>query len=146
MGATAATIAPRIRGYDFGMWGRSLPFSAAAALTISLGAPPSLAQEMPRGQIVDEVRCAADPSQSYALYVPSNYSPDRPWSLLVGFHPAARGRAIVETYRAAAEQYGFIVAASNNSRNGPWQGSAARAQAMSADLGQRLSIDPKRVY
>ena len=101
---------------------------------------------MPRGQIVDEVKCAADPSQSYALYLPSNYSPDRSWSLLVGFHPAARGRAIVETYRAAAEQYGFILAGSNNSRNGPWQVSAASAQAMSADLGQRFSIDPKRFY
>jgi hypothetical protein len=105
-----------------------------------------LAQDMPRGQIVDEVKCAADPSQSYALYLPSNYSPDRAWSLLVGFHPAARGRAIVETYQAAAEKYGYIVAGSNNSRNGPWQQSAASLQAMSADLGQRLSIDPKRFY
>ena len=128
------------------MSGRSFPFSAAVTLTISLCAPLSLAQEMPRGQIVDEVKCAADPSQSYALYVPSNYSPDRSWSLLVGFHPAARGRAIVEAYRAAAEQYGFILAGSNNSRNGPWQVSAASAQAMSADLGQRFSIDPKRFY
>lgn len=125
---------------------RSFPFSAAVTLTISLGASPSLAQEIPRGQIVDEVKCAADRSQSYALYVPSTYSPDRSWSLLVGFHPAARGRAIVETYRAAAEQYGFILAGSNNSRNGPWQVSAASAQAMSADLGQRFSIDPKRFY
>lgn len=106
----------------------------------------ALAQDLPRGQIVDEVKCAGDPAQSYALYLPSNYSPDRPWSLLVGFHPAARGRAMVETYRAAAEQYGFILAGSNNSRNGPWQVSAASIQAMSADLGQRFSIDPKRFY
>jgi uncharacterized membrane-anchored protein YhcB (DUF1043 family) len=115
-------------------------------LTISLGATPSLAQEMPRGQIVDEVKCTADPSQSYALYLPSNYSPDRAWSLLVAFHPAARGRAMVETYRAAAEAYGYIVAGSNNSRNGPWQVSGASVEAMSTDLGQRFAIDPKRFY
>src|SRR3954451_15922293 len=91
------------------------------------------AQTLPRGQIVDDVKCAGDPTQSYALYLPSSYSPERSWSLLVGFHPAARGRAIVETYREAAEQYGFILAASNNSRNGSWQVSGASVRAMFTD-------------
>ena len=103
------------------------------------------AQDLPRGQIVD-VTCAGDPAQSYALYLPSTYSPDRAWSLLIAFHPAARGRAMVDTYRAAAEQYGYIVAGSNNSRNGSWQASLASIQAMSADLGQRFSIDANRFY
>ena len=53
---------------------------------------------------------------------------------------------MVETYRAAAEAYGFIVAGSNNSRNGPWQASAASIQAMSADLARRFAIDEKRFY
>ena len=146
MGATVAATAPRIRRYDFGMSGRSFLFGVALVLTVSLRGSATLAQNLPPGQIVDEVKCAADPSQSYALYLPSNYSPDRAWSLLVGFHPAARGRAMVDTYRAAAEKYGYIVAGSNNSRNGPWQVSAASIQAMSADLGQRFQIDPKRFY
>jgi len=128
------------------MSGRSFLFGVALVLTVSLRGSATLAQNLPPGQIVDEVKCAADPSQSYALYLPSNYSPDRAWSLLVGFHPAARGRAMVDTYRAAAEKYGYIVAGSNNSRNGPWQVSAASVQAMSADLGQRFQIDPKRFY
>jgi uncharacterized membrane-anchored protein YhcB (DUF1043 family) len=122
-----------------------LPASVALAVVL-YGTTTVSAQDLPRGQIVDAVKCVDDPTQTYALYLPSNYSPDRPWSLLVGFHPAARGRAMVETYRAAAEQYGFILAGSNNSRNGPWQASAASVQAMSADLGQRFSIDPKRFY
>src|SRR6266487_6653300 len=128
------------------MPGRSFLFGAAVVLALSLRVSAMLAQDLPRGQIVDEVRCAADPTQSYALYLPSNYSPDRAWSLLLGFHPAARGRAMVETYQAAAEKYGYVVAGSNNSRNGPWEVSAASVQAMSADLGQRFSIDPKRFY
>src|SRR5437763_491671 len=73
-------------------------------------------------------------------------SPDRKWSVLVAFHPAARGRAMVEKYAAAAEQYGYIVAGSNNSRNGPWSASVAAVQAVPADLGRRFSIDPRRVY
>ena len=82
----------------------------------------------------------------FAAYLPSTYSPDRAWNLLIGFHPGARGRAIVETYRAAAEQYGYIVAGSNTSRNGPWAISMASVSAMSADLGQRFSIDVNRLY
>jgi predicted esterase len=104
------------------------------------------AQDLPRGSIVDAVACATDASQTYALYLPSTYSPDRSWSLLLAFHPAARGRAMVETYGAAAEQYGYIVAGSNNSRNGSWEVSIAALRAMSADVARRFNIDPDRVY
>jgi pimeloyl-ACP methyl ester carboxylesterase len=119
---------------------------AVALLTVLLQTSTILAQDLPRGQIVDEVTCAGDPTQSYALYLPSTYSPDRAWSLLIAFHPAARGRAMVDTYRAAAEKYGYLVAGSNNSRNGSWQVSLASIQAMSTDISQRFSIDANRLY
>ena len=110
------------------------------------GARAASAQDLPRGTIVDDVKCADDPTQSYALYLPSTYSRAQAWSLLLGFHPAARGRAIVEKYRDAAERYGYIVAASNTSRNGPMAASAASVRAMSLDLGQRFAIDADRLY
>jgi len=112
----------------------------------SLSIAPAHGQELRRGVIIDEVKCVADPSQSYALYLPSSYTPEKSWSLLIAFHPGARGRAMVEKYQAAAEQYGYIVAGSNNSRNGPWSVSGAAAQAMGVDLGQRFAIDPQRIY
>jgi hypothetical protein len=84
---------------------------AAALLTVALSGaiangPPEgghyvphvQARDLPRGQIIDAVACAGDPAQSYALYLSSTYSPERAWSLLVAFHPAARGRAMVDTY------------------------------------------------
>src|SRR3989475_5946538 len=125
---------------------RFLVTTALLTLTVALRASIVLAQDLPRGQVVDEVKCAGDPTQSYALYLPSNYSPDRAWSLLVAFHPAARGRAMVETYRAAAEKYGYVVAGAKNSRNGAWEVAAASIRAMSADLGERFSIDADRFY
>ena len=60
------------------------------------------AQEVPRGTIIDRIECAGDPAQTYALYLPSGYSPDRQWSVLLAFHPAARGRAMVEKYQGCA--------------------------------------------
>ena len=104
------------------------------------------AQDLPRGVIIDDVKCAADSSQSYSLYLPSAYASDRRWPVLIGFHPGGRGRAIVEKYRAAAEQYGYIVAASNNSRNGPWDVSAAAVKAIFPDIDSRFAIDGQRIY
>jgi len=115
-------------------------------LLVLWSASGTRAQEVPRGTIVDELKCAADATQTYALYVPSTYSADRPWNLLIAFHPGARGRLMVEKYVAAAEQYGYIVAGSNTSRNGSWSVSAAAVRAMSADLGRRFAIDAERIY
>ena len=119
---------------------------AALLLGFVLLAARADAQPLPIGTIVEDVKCAGDATQSYALYLPSRYSPARPWSILIAFHPGGRGRAMVEKYQAAAEQYGYIVAASNNSRNGPWSVSAAAVKAMTGDLVQRFAIDPKRIY
>ena len=71
----------------------------ALALLALQAVPPDL----PRGQVIESVACLANAAETYSLYLPSTYTPDRPWPLLMGFHPAARGRAIVEKYRNAAE-------------------------------------------
>jgi predicted esterase len=119
-----------------------------ALLTLALGLCSTVAraQVLQRGIVIDRVECADDTAQTYALYLPSGYAPDRTWSLLLAFHPAARGRLMVEKYQAAAEQYGYIIAASNNSRNGPYAVSMAAAQAMMTDVSRRFSIDPRRLY
>ena len=105
-----------------------------------------VAPDFPRGQIIDSVTCADDQTQSYALYLPSDYTPERPWNLLLAFHPAARGRAFAEKYQAAAEHFGYIVAASNNSRNGSWEVTTQAVRAMSRDVGRRFTVDAQRVY
>jgi poly(3-hydroxybutyrate) depolymerase len=119
------------------MWARlCLPVLAAMAY----------GQDLPRGQIIDSVRCLTQPAQQYALYVPSNYSPARQWSAIFAFDAGARGRVGVERFQAAAEKYGYIVAGSLNSRNGPWEPSLEAAKTMMADVMRRFSIDTKRIY
>jgi predicted esterase len=100
----------------------------------------------PAGKITDDVKCVAEPGQSYAVYVPSGYSPDRLWPVILTFDPAARGRMPVERYQAAAEAYGYIVAGSNQSRNGSWATSEAAIRAVSRDVAERFTVDDKRVY
>lgn len=104
------------------------------------------AQDIPRGRIIESLACAADNTQSYVLYLPSNYTPDRPWPLILAFDPRARGLTAVERYQQAAETYGYIIAGSNNSRNGSWESSQKSIQAMFVDIPSRFAIHEKRVY
>src|SRR5882724_4583455 len=89
---------------------------------------------LPRGEIIAKVQCRDDASQSYALYLPSAYTPDREWPVIFAFDPGGRGLNPVERYRGAAEKYGYIVAGSNNSRNGPWAISTSAVSAMTHDV------------
>ncbi len=102
--------------------------------------------EIPKGEIVDQLACLDDATQSYALYLPSHYTPDRKWPILYAFDPRARGRVPLERFREAAEQYNWILVGSNNSRNGPLQPAVEAWNAVVKDTHQRFSIDDERVY
>ncbi len=78
--------------------------------------------------------------------MPSHYTPERSWPVIFAFNPQSRGRVPVEIYQAAAEKFGYIVAASNNSRNGYWAVSMAAAEAMINGVIHRLQADRKRIY
>ena len=111
-------------------------------LALAQVAPSSL----PVGTIIPSVVCSADNKQSYALYLPSNFSNTRPWPIMYVFDPAARGQVAVETIKTAAERFGYIVVASNNSRNGPMGGSSQAMKAMWQDTHERLPIAEQRRY
>ena len=103
-------------------------------------------ESIPRGQIVERVEALNDSSQSYALYLPSNYTPNRKWPVLYALDPGARGRVPVERFKEAAEKYGWIVLGSNNSRNGPMGVVVQSWNAMQTDTHQRFAIDDQRMY
>jgi len=117
--------------------------SAAAP---SFGQNPDLDLAKDRGTVIPRVTCLGDATQSYALYLPSNYSPDRRWPIIYAFDPFARGKVPVELYKDAAEKFGYIVVGSNNAKNGPGAEEMAAAEADWADTHRRLVIDKDRVY
>ena len=120
--------------------------AGALALLSGPGARAGDDAPLPRGRVVERVACRADAAQSYALYLPSGYTPDRRWPILYCFDPLARGPVPVERFREAAERFGWIVAGSNVSRNGPIEASMGAGVAMWADTHERLAIDDRRVY
>lgn len=124
----------------------ALKFGITCAVLAMIVSTAASAQELPRGEIVDDVQCQRDASQRYALYLPSYFDASRSWPVILTFDGSGRGREGVERYRAAAEKYGYVVAGSNNSRNGPWNVGLDAAAAMTADIKGRFPIDSRRVY
>jgi predicted esterase len=49
---------------------------------------------------------------TYSAYLPSTYTPDHPWPLLICFDPLRRAAVPIELFREAAERHGFIVVSS----------------------------------
>jgi predicted esterase len=98
------------------------------------------------GVVLPKVVTRKQAEQSYALYLPSTYSAAKSWPIVYAFDPGARGRVPVELMKDAAEKYGYIIAASNNSRNGLWKMESEATEAVFHDTHARLSIDEKRIY
>jgi hypothetical protein len=98
------------------------------------------------GVVNPKVVCSSNPAESYALYLPPSFSTNREWPIIFVFDPLARGGAAAEVVRPAAEKFGYIVAASNNSKNGLEGGSREAAIAMWDDTQLRLRVDPRRRY
>lgn len=104
------------------------------------------AQEFATGKIIEKVTARKDDKQSYALYLPSSYTPAKPFPIIYAFDPGARGAMPVERFKEAAEKYGYIVVGSNNSRNGPGVPLSQILNTLLDDTQSRLAIDGKRVY
>jgi predicted esterase len=123
--------------------------AAGVAASFSLATPAISSRQADRlatGQVLERVVCLDDAQQSYALYLPTSYSPARSWPILYAFDPMARGKLPVEHFKDAAEKYGWIVVGSNNSRNGPMKQATEAFKATWKDTHERFAIDQGRVY
>ena len=98
------------------------------------------------GKVIDPVICKADPTQSYALYIPTKGNANA-LPIIYFFDPHGSGALPLSKYRSLAETYGFILAGSNNSKNGnDWSLTERIWQQLSADTKARLKIDGNRIY
>ena len=103
-------------------------------------------EALEKGVIIDTVWCLQQPAETYALYLPSYYSKEKKWPVVYIFEPAARGNLPLKHFREGAEKYGYILVASNNAKNGPWDPIFNAADALFLDTFERFEIDTGRVY
>jgi len=92
-----------------------------------------------------KVTCRYDSSQRYEIYLPSNYTAEKKWPVLLCFDPHADGRLPVKLFSSVAEKFGYIVAGSDNSANGVANIEYV-VRMFYDDVTSRYSIDSTRIY
>ncbi|HEV2483641.1 MAG TPA: hypothetical protein VGS79_28440 [Puia sp.] len=98
------------------------------------------------GQVVDRIVCAADASQSYALYIPVR-GDRQPLPIVYFFDSHGAGSLPLRKYKALADTYGFILVGSNNSKNGnDWATTGTIWDRLFTDTHKRLKINEQRIY
>lgn len=103
-------------------------------------------QPLPTGVVLPEVPEKANPSQTFALYLPSSYTATQRWPVIFAFDWAGRGKVPAELFYPAAAKRGYIVVGSNSSRNGSPKEALEAALALWTDARSRFSIDEHQVY
>lgn len=102
---------------------------------------------LPTGQIVERVTSEANPAQQYAVFLPSRYTPDRTWPLLLVMDPRGRALFPLERLREVADRLGYIAVSSYNSRSDESVDPNADAiNAILADAQRNFSLDVHRIY
>jgi hypothetical protein len=99
------------------------------------------------GEILPQVSCTSDTLVKYALFLPSAFTPERSWPLLICFDPHAEGLLPVNLFREQAEKYGFILVGSNTSKNGMSINETTTIyRKILSDLQNQFPVDSLSVY
>lgn len=122
-----------------------LSIAAALVAASMVAAPP--AGEPARGQVVENVASLADPAQTYSLHLPSSPAAGRKAPALIVLDPRGRATFALEIFREAAEELGWIVLSSNQSRSDvTTDPNVAVLQALMPEAARRYDADPRRLY
>jgi hypothetical protein len=99
-----------------------------------------------KGNVIKNIVCKNEASQSFALYIPAN-SGKNLLPVIYFFDPHADGELPLNKYKTLADRYGFILVGSNNSKNGnPLSMAEDIWSFLFNDTKSRVNIDTSRVY
>lgn len=70
-----------------------------------------------KGIIIDSLTVKDSISETFSLYLPSSFEVSKSWPVVFVFDMKGRGKQALSMFRVAAEEQGYILAASNNVRD-----------------------------
>lgn len=98
-------------------------------------------------QIYPSAVCKSDTTIKYALFLPPQYEQGKPCPVLILFDSHGDGLLPVNLFSAEAAKNGFIIAGSNNSKNGmSADQTTANYHKMLDDLTNKFNIEKKAIY
>ena len=97
-------------------------------------------------ELRENVACRTDPTQTYTLFLPRGYDASKKFPVLLVFDPRGRGTKAAEIFTPAAEEYGWIVISSNQTRSdGTHEPNERAIRALLPELS-RYAVNPDRIY
>jgi dienelactone hydrolase len=124
------------------------PRSVAFAL-LALAMPvPGQGTALARGRLIEGLRCQSDPTQTYTLYLPTRDAPGRARAGLIILDPRGRSVLAAKLFQEAAEEYGWVLLSSNDSRSDTATGeeNIRALRALWPEIQQRHAVDPSRIF
>jgi hypothetical protein len=122
----------------------SIIITLSSALLFARKIAPSIT--LVPGKVIDGVLCQSDASQTYAVYIPV-IGNALPLPIVYFFDAHGAGALPLNKYKALADEYGFILVGSNNSKNGnDWTTTDKVWQSIFTDTQKRLKINSNRMY
>lgn len=67
-----------------------------------------------KGIIIDNIPTNDSIAENFALYLPTNFEITKKWPIVFVYDMQGRGKQVISMFRQAAEEQGYILAASNN--------------------------------
>lgn len=67
-----------------------------------------------KGMVVDSLPVNDSIAETYSLYLPTEFTKEREWPVVFVFDPEGRARTATQLFRQAAEEQGYIIAATNH--------------------------------
>ena len=67
-----------------------------------------------KGAIIDGIKVTDSIAETFAIYLPQNFEMTKKWPVLFVYDTNGRGKQVISMFREAAEEQGYILAASNN--------------------------------
>ncbi len=102
-------------------------------------------QDIITGEVCDSVYLLNDKSQFYSIYVPKGYDSTKKWPVIFLFDPRGYALQSVKMYHQSAEELGYIMVCTYNSRNGPIEKSFEAFELLYEEISNIYSIDKDRL-
>ncbi|QBA65510.1 TPR end-of-group domain-containing protein [Muriicola soli] len=98
------------------------------------------------GVLTDSIPVQGAADETFATYLPSSYQVSQKAPIIFIFDPAGRGKTGLLPFIEAAEEYGYILICSNNTKNGPYGPNLEITDRLFKSVFAKFTVDSNRIY
>lgn len=103
-------------------------------------------QKYSYGEITSNIPVKNSNKETFDLYLPKNYNPNKKNAIIFIFDPSGFGKNGLKPFISSSEKFNYILVCSNNTKNGPYQENFNITNRLFAHIFSTFNIDDKQIY